>query len=68
MSTNGETGKTGYEADVNGETIAEQQQIRITKQFHAKTKNFMKVSIWRQKQRVRAYFNEEKVIECSKGI
>ncbi len=67
MSTNGETGKTGYEADVNGETIAEQQN-QITKQFHAKTKNFMKVSIWRQKQRVRVYFNEEKVIDVARAL
>lgn len=67
MSTNGETGKTGYEADVNGVTMSEQQN-QITTQFHAKTKNFMKVSIWRQKQRVRVYFNEQKVIDVAKGL
>lgn len=67
MSTNGETGRVGYEASVNGETTA-QQQNQSTMQFHAKTRNFMKVSIWRQKQRVRIYFNEEKVVDVARGL
>jgi OOP family OmpA-OmpF porin len=67
MSTNGLTGKTGYDADVNGESMARMQE-QATSQFHAPTKNFMKVSIWRQKQRVRIYFNEQKVVDVAKGL
>ncbi|AXY75281.1 OmpA family protein [Paraflavitalea soli] len=66
-SPNGQTGKTGYDADVNGESISRLQD-QETSQFHGKTKNFMKVSIWRQKQRVRIYFNEQKVVDVAKGL
>jgi outer membrane protein OmpA-like peptidoglycan-associated protein len=66
MSTTGETGKTGYQASVNGEVTTQLEQA--TTQFHAKTKNFVKVSIWRQKQRVRIYYNEEKVIDIAKAL
>lgn len=66
MSTNGETGRLNYEASVNGEETIRQEQA--TTQFHAKTKNFMKVAIWRQKTRLRIYFNEEKVIDVARAL
>lgn len=66
MSTDGQTGRLSYEASVNGETTIQQQEA--TTQFHAKTKNFMKVAIWRQKTRLRIYFNEEKVIDIARAL
>jgi OmpA-OmpF porin, OOP family len=39
-----------------------------TSQFHAKKTNLVHVSIWRQKQRVRVYFNEEKVLDIPRAF
>ncbi|MDF2189922.1 OmpA family protein [Paraflavitalea sp. CAU 1676] len=66
MSTDGQTGRMGYEASLNGDYSLQQQQA--TTQFHAKTKNFMKVAIWRQKTRIRIYFNEEKVVDVARAL
>jgi OmpA-OmpF porin, OOP family len=37
-------------------------------QFHAATNNFTKVSVWRQKQRLRVYFNDEKVLDIPRAF
>ncbi len=37
-------------------------------QFHAKNNNYVRVSIWRQKQRMRVYFNEEKVLDVPRAF
>lgn len=39
-----------------------------TMQFHGKTSNFVKVSVWRQKQRIRVYLNEEKVWDMPRAF
>jgi OOP family OmpA-OmpF porin len=39
-----------------------------TTQFSAKSKNHTRVSIWRQKQRLRVYFNEEKVLDIPRAF
>lgn len=39
-----------------------------TSQFHSKTSNFVKVSIWRQKNRLRVYLNDEKVIDLPRAF
>ncbi|WP_315815738.1 OmpA family protein [Paraflavitalea speifideaquila] len=39
-----------------------------TPQFHNKTNNYVKVSVWRQKQRLRVYLNEEKVWDIPRAF
>ena len=39
-----------------------------TAQFHAKTHPFVRVSIWRQKARLRVYMNEEKVWDLPRAF
>lgn len=39
-----------------------------TSKFHAKTSNSVKVSIWRQKTRLRVYINDEKVLDLPKAF
>jgi OmpA-OmpF porin, OOP family len=39
-----------------------------TSQFFAKVNNYVKVSIWRQKQRLRVYMNEEKVWDLPRAM
>ncbi len=39
-----------------------------TSQFHSKSNNLARVSIWRQKQRLRVYFNEEKVLDIPRAF
>jgi OOP family OmpA-OmpF porin len=36
--------------------------------FHSKTSNFVHVSVWRQKQRLRVYFNDEKVLDIPRAF
>lgn len=36
--------------------------------FHSKTSSFVHVSIWRQKQRLRVYFNDEKVLDIPRAF
>lgn len=67
MSTDGQSGRFGYTASVGGNESTRQDN-GITQQFHATTKNFMKVAIWRQKTRIRVYFNEEKVADVARAL
>lgn len=39
-----------------------------TMQFYASQNNYVKVSIWRQKQRLRIYLNEEKVLDIPRAF
>ncbi len=39
-----------------------------TSQFHGETSNYAKVSVWRQKQRIRIYLNEEKILDLPRGM
>lgn len=39
-----------------------------TGKFHSKTNNLARVSVWRQKQRLRVYFNDEKVLDIPRAF
>lgn len=39
-----------------------------TMQFHGRSRNLVHVSIWRQKQRMRLYLNEEKVLDIPRAF
>lgn len=39
-----------------------------TAQFYSKSNNYVKVSVWRQKQRLRVYLNEEKVWDVPRAF
>lgn len=67
LSTDGKSARYGYEATLNGNESSRQSN-GITQHLHAPTRNFMKVSIWRQKTRIRVYFNEEKVADVARAM
>lgn len=59
-------GHSGYEIWNGGKE--EMKNQGSTGQFAGKTKNFAKVSIWRQKNRLRVYLNEEKVWDLPRAF
>lgn len=59
-------GSVLYEIFENG-TSTMQNEI-TTAQFFRETSNYAKVSVWRQKQRIRIYLNEEKVLDLPRGM
>jgi OmpA-OmpF porin, OOP family len=64
-SSTGKSGKAGYEyyndnAEDRGETE--------TSRFHAPVKNKVRISIWRQKQRVRVYLDEDKILDVARAL
>jgi outer membrane protein OmpA-like peptidoglycan-associated protein len=64
-SPTGKSGKTGYRYyNDNGEDWGEKE----TSKFHGPVKNKVRVSVWRQKQRVRVYLDEEKIVDIAKGL
>lgn len=64
-SPTGKSGKTGYRYyNDNGEDWGEQE----TSRFHGPAKNKVRVSIWRQNQRVRVYLDDEKVVDIARGL
>lgn len=64
-SSTGKTGKAGYRYyNDNGEDGGEKETAR----FHEPAKNKVKVSIWRQKARVRVYLDEEKIVDIAKAL
>lgn len=64
-SPSGKSGKAGYNYyNDNGEDEGQ----RETSRFHGLTKNNVKVSIWRQKSRVRVYLDEEKIVDVARGL
>jgi outer membrane protein OmpA-like peptidoglycan-associated protein len=66
-SAGGNSGNTGiYSWDTKGEDLINNNVA--TMKFHAKTNNLVRVSIWRQKQRMRVYFNDEKVLDIPRAF
>ena len=60
------SGFSEYKVYENGKEIS--KNLIVTGQFHSQTNNHVKVSVWRQKQRVRIYLNEEKVWDIPKAL
>ena len=65
-SAGGGTGSASYETFDKGSQIMRNEAA--TAQFHAKTHPFVRVSIWRQKARLRVYMNEEKVWDLPRAF
>lgn len=63
-SSQGRTGYDIYEKSNNSDMKNETN----TSQFFAKVNNYAKISIWRQKQRLRVYMNEEKVWDLPRAM
>ena len=64
-SATGRSGKTGYRYyNDKGEDWGEKE----TDRFHVPAKNKVRVSVWRQKQRVRVYLDDEKIVDIAKGL
>lgn len=63
-SSQGRTAFEIYEKD-NHPTMKNETN---TSQFFAKVNNYAKISIWRQKQRLRVYMNEEKVWDLPRAM
>ncbi|MEJ7674298.1 MAG: hypothetical protein WKF59_16785 [Chitinophagaceae bacterium] len=59
-------GAVNYEIWDNGNQTMKNEVT--TAQFIGKTSNYAKVSVWRQKQRIRIYLNEEKVLDLPRGM
>jgi OmpA-OmpF porin, OOP family len=60
-------GRTDFEV-FNKANHSEMKNEVNTSQFFAKQNNFAHVSIWRQKQRLRVYLNEEKVWDLPRAM
>jgi OOP family OmpA-OmpF porin len=59
-------GEFGYKVWENGkETMNNKTK---TSQFHARTQHYVKISMWRQKQRLRVYLNEEKIMDVPRAF
>jgi OOP family OmpA-OmpF porin len=59
-------GRSGMHVWESGTTVME-NKIK-TAQFHTPNNNYAKVSIWRQKQRIRVYLNEEKIYDLPRAF
>jgi OmpA-OmpF porin, OOP family len=67
MDAGGRQGRTDYEIyDKNNHATMKNETN--TSQFYAKVNNYAKISIWRQKQRLRVYMNEEKVWDLPRAM
>lgn len=66
MYASKKTGSSEYKVYDNGKEISKNQII--TAQFHPPARNHVKISVWRQKQRVRVYMNEEKIWDIPKAL
>lgn len=64
-SPTGKSGKAGYRYYTDSDENWGEQE---TSRFHAPAKNKVKVSIWRQKQRVRVYLDDEKIVDVAKAF
>lgn len=51
-----------------GETRENMRNETDCKNFHKETKNYVRVSIWRQKERIRIYVNDEKIYDIPKAF
>jgi outer membrane protein OmpA-like peptidoglycan-associated protein len=65
MAANGKSGRTGFQYyNNNGQDRGEFE----TAQLYAPVKNKVRVSVWRQKQRIRVYLDEQKLIDVAKAL
>lgn len=62
----GARGRSGFGVWNGGKVDMKNESA--TPQFHSKSKTVVKVSIWRQKQRLRVYLNEEKVWDVPRAF
>lgn len=60
------SGFSEYKVYENGKELS--KNLIVTGQFHSQTNNHVKVSVWRQKQRIRIYMNEEKIWDVPKAL
>ena len=67
MNAGSSQGRTGYNIYLN-DNNSEMKNETNTSQFFAKVNNYAKISIWRQKQRLRVYMNEEKVWDLPRAM
>ena len=61
-----QSGSSEYKVFENGKEMAKNQIV--TGQFYSQTNSHVKVSVWRQKQRIRIYLNEEKVWDIPRAL
>jgi OmpA-OmpF porin, OOP family len=61
------SGRTGYNI-YDKSNHSEMKNETNTSQFFAKVNNYARISIWRQKQRLRVYMNEEKVWDLPRAM
>lgn len=66
MDASLKVGETGFKIWSGGKETM--KNLTKTSQFHAKTSNYVKVSMWRQKQRLRVYLNQEKVMDVPRAF
>jgi hypothetical protein len=66
MYASKKTGFSEYKVYENGKETSKNQIV--TGQFHSPTINHVRISVWRQKQRVRIYMNEEKIWDIPKAL
>lgn len=62
----GQHGTCGY--ILYTDAVETMKNTVTTSQFHSKTASLVRVSIWRQKTRLRVYLNDEKVIDLPKAF
>ena len=67
MGAGSGSGRTEFDV-FNKSNHSEMKNEVSTNQFFAKQNNFAHVSIWRQKQRLRVYLNEEKVWDLPRAM
>lgn len=67
MNAGSSQGRTGYNI-YEKSNDSEMKNETNTSQFFAKVNNYAKISIWRQKQRLRVYMNEEKVWDLPRAM
>lgn len=59
-------GTLAYNLYQNGTSLMKNEIANA--RFHAKTANYVKVSIWRQKTRLRVYLNDEKILDLPRAF
>ncbi len=65
-SAGNSSGSVSFVSFSKGEEVMNNEASNA--QFHAKKKNVARISIWRQKTRIRVYMNEEKVWDLPKAF
>ena len=66
MYASKKSGSSEFKVYDNGKEMTKNQIV--TGQFYSQNNNHVKVSVWRQKQRVRIYLNEEKIWDVPKAL